>query len=259
MTVARQPEDRRVKPGTSPAEPKARRPRDSLSQETILAAAEEIAMRDGLGALTFQAIGDALGAHPTSLYRHFRDKDELLLELVDRLRARSYGGTVTATDDWRCDLRTISQRVREHYVRYAPFAQEMVMRTTRRPVEFSNVEFTLDALRRAGLDDDEVVVVQRAFGNFVRAVASLEAATLALEPAVRKRDELAWQVEYRQLDPDGYPTINALADRLPSLGAPVAFDVGLEMMLDAIELRAAASRERRAATGGQGVEHPGDE
>ncbi|MFC4947964.1 TetR/AcrR family transcriptional regulator [Pseudonocardia sp. GCM10023141] len=255
MTVARQPNNRRSKPGGPKTAPRARRPRDSLSQETILAAAEEIALRDGLHALTFQAIGDALGAHPTSLYRHFRDKDELVLELVDGLRARSYGGTVTATDDWRADMRTISQRVREHYVRYAPFAQEMVMRTTRRPVEFANVEFTLDALRRAGLDDDEVVVMQRALGNFVRSVASLEAATLALEPDVRRRDELAWQVEYRQLDPETYPTIAELADRLPSLGAPEAFDVGLELMLDAIEMRAARSRARR----GESVEHPGDE
>ncbi|SEP53129.1 TetR/AcrR family transcriptional regulator [Amycolatopsis saalfeldensis] len=234
-----------------------RRPRDSLSREAILEAAEKIALRDGLGGLTFQAIGAELDAHPTSMYRHFRDKDDLLLELVDGLRARSYGGTVTATDDWRHDLRTISQRVREHYVRYAPFAQEMVMRTTRRPVEFSNVEFTLDALRRAGLDDEEAVVVQRAFGNFVRAVASLEAAFLALEPEVRKRDELAWQVEYRQLDAGQYPVIADCADLLPNLGSPVAFDTGLEMMLDSIELRAQKSLQRKGI--GEGVEQAGDQ
>ena len=234
-----------------------RRPRDSLSREAILEAAEKIALRDGLGGLTFQAIGAELDAHPTSMYRHFRDKDELVLELVDGLRVRSYGGPATPTDDWRADLRMMAQRVRENYVRYAPFAQEMVMRTTRRQSEYSNVEFTLDALRRAGLDGEEAVVVQRAYGNFVRAVASLEAAFQALEPEVRRKDELAWQVEYRQLDPEKYPTIADLADLLPSVGSPVAFDTGLEMMLDAIELRAAKSRQRRGI--GEGVQQPGDE
>ncbi|MFD2469000.1 TetR/AcrR family transcriptional regulator [Amycolatopsis silviterrae] len=237
---------------------RARRPRDSLSREAILEAAETIALRDGLGGLTFQAIGAELDAHPTSVYRYFRDKDELFLELVDGLRARSYGGTVSPTDDWRADLWTISQRVREHYVRYASFAQEMVMRTTRRPVEFSNVEFTLDALHRAGLEPAEAVVVQRALGNFVRSVASLEAAFQALDPEVRKRDELAWQVEYRHLDPEQYPAIAAHADLLPSLSSPVAFDTGLEMMLDAIELRAERSRRRREGIG-EGVEQSGDE
>lgn len=248
VATARQPKEKRAK-----GESRPRRARDSLNRETILAAAEKIALRDGLDALTFQEIGDELQAHPTSIYRHFKDKDELLLELVDGLRARSYGGSVTPTDDWRADLRTISQRVREHYLRYAPFAQQMVMRTTRRPVEFSNVEFTLDAVRRAGVDDDEVAAVQRALGNFVRAVASLEAAFHTLDPDVRRRDELAWQVEYRQLDPEKYPTIAHFADHLPNLGSPIAFDLGMEMMLDAIEVRAARSRAR------QGVDQTGDE
>lgn len=234
-------------------EARPRRARDSLNREVILAAAEKIALRDGLDALTFQELGTELKAHPTSLYRHFKDKDELLLELVDGLRARSYGGTVTPTDDWRADLRDIAQRVREHYLRYAPFAQQMVMRTTRRPTEFSSVDFTLDAVRRAGVADEEVAVVQRAFGSFVRSVASLEAAVHALDPEVRRRDELAWQVEYRQLDADTYPAIAHHADRLPSLGGPSAFDVGLEMMLDAIEVRAERSRAR------QRVDQSGDE
>lgn len=234
-----------------------RRPRDSLSREAILEAAEKVALRDGLEGLTFQAIGAELDAHPTSMYRHFRDKDELLLELVDGLRSRSYGGTMVPTDDWRADLRTIAQRVREHYARYAPFAQKMVMRTTRRPAEFANVEFSLDALRRAGLDGEEAVVVQRAFGNFVRAMASLEASFQALEPEVRKKDELAWQVEYRQLDPERYPAIAAHADLLPNVGSPVAFDTGLELLIEAIEQRVAKSRQRKGI--GEGVEEPGDQ
>src|ERR1700736_559912 len=81
-----------------------RRPPDSLSREAILEAAEKIALRDGLSGLTFQAIGAELGAHPTSMYRHFRDKDELVLELVDGLPLRGYGGPAVPTDDWRADL-----------------------------------------------------------------------------------------------------------------------------------------------------------
>ncbi len=56
---------------------RARRGRDSLSRDVILEAARAIAVRDGLDGLTFQAIGRELEAHPTSVYRHYRDKDEL--------------------------------------------------------------------------------------------------------------------------------------------------------------------------------------
>lgn len=221
---------------------RSRRPRDSLSREVILAAAEELATEGGFEALTFQAIGDKLQAHPTSIYRHFRDKDELLLELVDSLRARSYLGDLTASDDWLDDLRRHAQLIRAHYLRYPRFALEMAMRTTRRPTEFRNVEFALDALRRGGVPDDEAVVLMRALGDFIRSAASAEAAYRALDPEVRTRDEVAWQVEYRQLDPETYPNLTRSADRLLNLGDPIGFDTALELMLEAIAARAAGAQ-----------------
>ena len=72
----------------APNKARPRRARDSLSREIIVAAADAVVQRDGLDRLTFQAIGEELDAHPTSIYRHFRDKDELLLALIDTLRAR---------------------------------------------------------------------------------------------------------------------------------------------------------------------------
>ncbi len=191
-------------------------------------------MEGGLDALTFQAIGDKLQAHPTSIYRHFRDKDELILELVDSLRARSYADQLVPSDDWLDDIRRLSQLIREHYLRYPQFAQQMAMRTTRRPTEFANVEFFLDAVHRGGISDAQAVVLLRAFGNLVRAMASLEAAFSSLEDTVRVKDELAWQLEYRHLDPERYPNITRVADQLHSIGDPLAFDTALEMMLSAI-------------------------
>lgn len=216
------------------------RPRDSLNRELILATAEELATEGGLDALTFQAIGDRLGAHPTSIYRHFRDKDDLVLELVDMLRARSYIADITPTDDWLDDLRRLAQLIRAHYLCYPRFALQMAMRTTRRPTEFGNVEFALDAMRRGGIDDDEAVVLMRAFGNFVRSTASAEAAYAALDPEIRLRDEASWQVEYRQLDPAQYPSIARVSEHLLAIGDPVGFDRALELMLEAIRAHAPA-------------------
>lgn len=224
--------------GRSGSARRSRRPRDSLSREVILAAAEELATDGGFDALTFQAIGDKLRAHPTSIYRHFRDKDELLLELVDSLRARSYLSDLVTSDDWLDDLRRHAQLIRAHYLRYPRFALEMAMRTTRRPTEFRNVEFALDAMRRGGFPDEEAVVLIRALGDFIRSAASAEAAYRALDPAVRQQDEIAWQVEYRQLDAAEYPNITRVADKLLNLGDPAGFDAALELMLEAVAARA---------------------
>ena len=132
---------------------KKRRPRDSLSRAVIVEAAEKIAERDGLEGLTFGALGKELNAHSTSIYRHFKDKDDLVLELIDTLRAKSYGADLVSTGDWREDLKLISRLIHDHYMRYPGLAMQMAARTTRRPTEFHNVEFALDAMRRAGLDE----------------------------------------------------------------------------------------------------------
>lgn len=216
-----------------------RRARHSLSRESILEAAETVAVRDGFEGLTFQALGKELEAHPTSIYRHFRDKDELVLELVDSLRARSYGGQLQATDSWRDDLRTQARHIRDHYMRYPQFALQMASRTTRRPAEFSNVEFALDALARAGLPPEEAATCMRVFGNVIRSLSSMESALHALDDETRRGDELAWQVEYRTLTAEDYPRIASLSDHLTDIGDPHVFDRAVEMFLDAIEVRVA--------------------
>lgn len=218
-----------------------RRPRDSLSRSVIISAAERIAQRDGLEGLTFGALGEELGAHSTSIYRHFRDKDELVLELIDSLRAKSYGEDQVSTGDWREDLRLISRLIHEHYLRYPGLAMQMAARTTRRPTEFKNVEFALDAFRRAGLDDDQAVVATRIFGNFCRSVSALEASLQALPARERTMDELAWAVEYRQLPADDYPNISRVSEKLRPLGDPLLFFEGVEMLIQAIGQQAASS------------------
>lgn len=216
---------------------RARRGRDTLSREVILEAARAIAVRDGLDGLTFQAIGRELEAHPTSVYRHYRDKDELLLDLIDDLRARSYGGKLRPSGDWREDLREQARLIHDHYLRYPTFAQQMAARTTRRPTEFANVEFTAQVLLRAGLRPASAAACIRALGNYIRSAAAIEASLQTLDEESRRADNLAWEVEYRQLDPEQFPAINTLDGQLTPIGDPSVFWTGLELLLDGIALQ----------------------
>ncbi len=227
----------------APRNTKTRRERDSLSREVILDAARAVAERHGLDGLTFQAIGAELGAHPTSVYRHFRDKDELLLDLIDDLRARSYGGQLVHAEDWRDDLRLLSRVIRDHYLRYPSFAQQMAARTTRRPTEFANVEFGAAAMLRAGLSPASAALCMRALGNYTRSAAAIEASMQSLDDAAHRADNLAWEVEYRQLDPERYPAIHQLDGHLTTLDNPDVFWTGIELIIEGIAAR--AERERQ--------------
>lgn len=212
-----------------------RKPRDSLNRGVIVEAAIRIVERDGLDGLTFQALGQELGAHSTSMYRHFRDKDELLLEVIDSLRERSYGGALVPTDDWREDVRMQAAHIRQHYLRYAPFAHEMALRSTHRKNEFANLEFTLGALGRAGLTADESVVYARVLGNYIRAMSSFEASVGDLDPDLRSKDRVQMQVDALSLSAAEFPHLSAAATSLLALDDPRVFGLGLEAILDAIE------------------------
>ncbi|MFE9576753.1 TetR/AcrR family transcriptional regulator [Nocardia sp. NPDC006044] len=58
-----------------------------LSRDAILLAAQEIVESAGIDALTMRAVAERLSSSPMAIYRHVRDKDELLLLLLDRAAA----------------------------------------------------------------------------------------------------------------------------------------------------------------------------
>jgi AcrR family transcriptional regulator len=219
---------------TAPA-PKRRRARDSLSREIIVAAAEAVLERDGLDRLTFQAIGEQLDAHPTSIYRHFRDKDELLLALIDTLRARSYAGAMVETDDWMADLRAQAHLIHDHYLRYPELALQMALR---RPTDFASVEFSIGCLRRGGYGPEQAALYSRAMGQLIRSATSIQAALNALPAEAREADELAWEMDYRHLDADAHPNISWVGPNLPGIRDPRAWETALDLLLESIERHA---------------------
>src|SRR5215218_294925 len=100
---------------TMPLSPNAtgRRPRNSLTVESIIDAAESVAI-EGFDGLTIRAVASELGASPMALYRYFATKDELVDALLDRVLGRFE--EPAATDDWFADLHTFA---RNHYAMLA--------------------------------------------------------------------------------------------------------------------------------------------
>lgn len=78
---------------------------ERLSRERIVAAAVELADRDGLDGLSMRRLGQHIGVDPMALYHHIRDKDALLAAMVDHVLS---GIPVAPPEDgdWRQRLRT---------------------------------------------------------------------------------------------------------------------------------------------------------
>lgn len=193
--------------------------------------------RDGSEALTFRRLGTELGADHTAVLRHFRNKDELMLALADRLMAEALSG-ITVSDDWRATLTELAQRIRLACRAHPHVALAVSGRTGRRESEFVGAEIVIGALLRAGLRGREAASCYRALVEVALSYSAMEATLLTLPPEALAGDREAWGREYLALPPDQYPNIAAVAPHLAEVDKEDQFEIALGLFLDAIELRA---------------------
>src|SRR5437762_11864139 len=111
-------EEGRMSKSTGTNARRGRLQRGTLSQELIVKAAFRVADSAGMDKLTFQALGRELSAHPTAIYRHFRNKDELLLTLLDALHEEALANTPPPTADWAHDLMQIAIHTHDAFLRH---------------------------------------------------------------------------------------------------------------------------------------------
>jgi AcrR family transcriptional regulator len=220
---------------------KSRRPRGSLNQAVIVEAALKVTDAQGIGSLTFEALGRELRAHPTAIYRHFRDKDELIRALTDALHEEAQRDGLPVTDDWRADLRAAAYAIHRAFLAHPQVGQLVAARTAAREHEFVTMERITDCMRRAGLEGAAAARCYRVFADFDLAYSSMDAALAALPPAARATELRAWDVEYRHLPADDYPAAASLSPHFPTLDDPANFALAVDLMVEAVAARAAAA------------------
>src|SRR5246127_517836 len=101
-----------------------------VAADDVVAAAIDIVDREGVDALTIRRVADACGLSPMAVYRHVRDKDDLLDRVVDRVTTEWAGQLPEPVGDWRDDVRGLLRRARELQLAHPGVAQLCVARPT---------------------------------------------------------------------------------------------------------------------------------
>src|SRR6478752_2641501 len=221
--------------------------RPRLDRERILDAAESIARSDGVGKLTMRRIGSELQVDPTAIYRHFRNKQEMLVGLADRMF-----GTLPPLDPslgWReslkADLRYGMHRYRSH--------PELAMLLAVQPDNTPNLqviaESVLARLAERGLSpEDSARIFQIIENHVVGAGLYYTLIEHAGDPRLDDRD--AMRRAYALLPADRFPHAVAVAPHLfPDLDE--SFDFGTEIILDAIDRMAVTTTQEERPDGQQ--------
>ena len=213
----------------------APRKRGQLDREVILDAATRLAA--GGEPITFRALGSALGSDPTAVYRHFRDKDELVRAVFDRLQV-GLVERIDTTGTWREQLVEAAMLTRKVCSDHPSVGIEAGSMITAGPGELGAVELLLEQFLKAGLELSEAVRFYAVFANYVLSVAASVAA-YRLQGDRNGSLEETWLGDVGPVDPHRYPAIAAARDELAGLRDPEVFMMGLEVILDAAEAAAA--------------------
>jgi len=94
--------------------PHATKRRDPERRDRILAAAARLAANRGFHTVGMAEIGAEAGIVGSGIYRHFPNKDAILVELLDEGMARLQRGTAAAIAADTGDHETMSALVRDH-------------------------------------------------------------------------------------------------------------------------------------------------
>ncbi|GAA1352485.1 TetR/AcrR family transcriptional regulator [Streptomyces beijiangensis] len=229
-------------PTTPSTTARSKRAGSQLTPDAIIEASLRIAARGSQDAFTVRRLGEELGADPTAIYRHFRDKDELLLSVADRTLGEVLD-SIPEGLDWKDRIRALAAGSLEVALKYPVVGSAMASRTTRRPHEFRVVELILGAVMEAGLTGRDAAVHYRMVGDSLLAFVGQQAAYLLFTPDVRAADESSWSREYRLVDPEQFPNITRLSAELPEVTDEQIFHIRVEALISAIETRARTLRE----------------
>lgn len=239
--------DRTAPPAERLSAGRRRRPTKTgtvLSHELIVRTAIRLLSRHGNDALSVRRLGAALGADPSSLYRYFRNTDDLVLAVADELIGMSLRD-VRVTGDWRADLRCIGTQLHRTYTAHPQTAVLAASRVTRRPNEIKGVELGLSVLREAGFGADDAARHYHRFIDLTLGFAAIDAAAASLPPQAAAADRAAWRATYACLPADRYPRIAESVAALTATMSDSAYPGALDLFLDGLE-----AALRRGASGG---------
>lgn len=211
--------------------------RPRLTRELVLDAYVELVGNEGEH-VTLARLGAHLGVDPTAVYRHFRDKDELMLAAADRILSTVSSDPPPRRWTWRRTVVELCIGLRAAHLAHPTLAALARQGPPLAQHEFDLTERMLEALSRGGLSSSEAALAYHALIEMTVGSAALDAHLATSTIGRRDAEYRRWRDAYRGLDPERHPHAVAHADQMYAGTADDRFRHALERLLDGIAARA---------------------
>lgn len=192
----------------------------------MLEAAATVIERDGVEALTMRRIAAELQASPMALYRHVRDKDQLLVALLDRLAPRRAEQPLPS--DPAARVLVVCRLMRDALAQHSWVVAVLAKGDLIAPSVLWMIDEILAGLLACGLDEAQAVAGYRAIWQFT-------VGELVLAQGLAQLDRPPFVLAVLEgVDARELPTLAAVASLWRSTRGSDAYDVGLAAMLNGL-------------------------
>lgn len=169
-----------VSPSAKPQTGRKRRPRNSLDVEEIIGGAYELAEQVSLSGLSVPMLARHLDVPITSIYWHFRKKEDLLDAMTDRAtKEYHFSMPFVGVDTWQEGLRKHFFEMRRVFHDKPVLVDLVLMRTRDLDADamqdsLKNLEAAVGTLVEAGFSPEEALDLYMTLSLHIRGVAVLE-------------------------------------------------------------------------------------
>ncbi len=212
--------------------------RAPLSRDQVLTAAVALADENGIEALSMRKLGQALGVEAMSLYNHVASKSNMLDGMVDIVFAEI--GLPASDVGWRAAMRQRAISARQALGRHRWAIGLMESRRSPGPATLRHHDAVIGCLRAAGFSIPLTAHAYALLDSYIYGFA-LQEASLPFGSA----DETAevTQEIADQMPAGEYPHLTEFAVEhalQPGYQFGTEFEIGLDLILDALDRAAAA-------------------
>lgn len=197
-----------------------------MSRSQIVDAAVRVVRAGGYEQMTIRGLAAELGVSPMALYNHVEDKDDLMVEVVDRLLARLWKPRSDPAE-WREWVAEAADKLRRFLVSQPAALHVYLMHPVTSPTAVARMDAVIAVLRRALGDEEAAQWAYATVHTYTLGFAALEASRAKSGDQLRVESATGGE-------PRSDPEDAAMIERLASYTSPEQFKRGLDYLLDGI-------------------------
>ncbi|MET7322596.1 TetR/AcrR family transcriptional regulator [Streptomyces sp. NPDC005549] len=188
------------------------------STEQILDAAAELLLAGDAETFSVRKLAAALGTDSSSLYRHFRNKTELLRAVADRILLSAMDG-YRPEGDWKQRLTAVAARLRDAFGQQPQLAAVWGRHGSGGTGSRLMMEEVLQALRASGLPDEEIPARYHRLVILIASLITAEGGFGAVGAEEHEQGMEQFRVAVLGADPERFPALAHFAREIRPLGA----------------------------------------